>query len=77
VTDATTYTEAQVEEAAKAAMQLIIDDIPCDDEIEDLLSLLVNATLSVLTSGMQALLEDVITENYAQDLDTFKDERGF
>lgn len=72
-----TYTEDQVSEAANAAMQLIIDDIACDDEWEDLLSLMVNATVSVLTSGMQATLEDVIEENYGESVDEFKDARGF
>jgi uncharacterized membrane protein YheB (UPF0754 family) len=72
-----TYTERQVSEAASTAMDLIIQDIPCDDEWEDLLSLLVNATVSVLTSDMSADLEDVVRENYGQELDEFKSERGF
>jgi uncharacterized membrane protein YheB (UPF0754 family) len=72
-----TYTERQVSEAASTAMDLIIQEIPCDQEWEDLLSLLVNATVSVLTSDMGADLEDVVQENYGQELDEFKDERGF
>ncbi|WP_063793998.1 hypothetical protein [Streptomyces graminilatus] len=72
-----TYTEDRVSEAANAAMDLVIQDIECDQEMEDLLSLLVNATITVLTSDMQADLEDVVTENYGQDLDEFKSERGW
>jgi hypothetical protein len=77
VSDVKTYTEAQVSEAVNAAMDLIIQEIPCDDEWEDLLSLQVNATMSVLTSNMGADLEDVVRENYGQELDEFKAERGF
>jgi uncharacterized membrane protein YheB (UPF0754 family) len=77
VSDVKTYTEAQVSEAANAAMDLIIQDIPCDDEWEDLLSFLVNATMSVLTSNMSADLEEVVLENYGQELEEFKSERGF
>jgi outer membrane protein assembly factor BamD (BamD/ComL family) len=77
VSEAKTYTEHQVSEAANAALQLIIDDIECDDEWEDLLSLLVNATMTVLTSDMEATFEDVITENYGESVDEFKSERGF
>jgi uncharacterized membrane protein YheB (UPF0754 family) len=76
VSDVKTYTEAQVSEAANTAMDLIIQDIECDDEWEDLLSLLVNATISVLTSDMKATLEDVVEENYGEDLDEFKSVRG-
>lgn len=72
-----TYTEAQVSEAANTAMDLIIQEIVCDDEWEDLLALLVNATMSVLTSNMGADLDDVVRENYGQELDEFKSERGF
>jgi hypothetical protein len=77
VRDVKTYTEHQVSEAANAAMDLIIQEIPCDDDWEDLLSLMVNATISVLTSDMKATLEDVIEENYGESLDKFKSERGF
>ncbi|MER6382119.1 hypothetical protein ACWDBD_38755 [Streptomyces sp. NPDC001118] len=72
-----TYTEDQVSEAANAAMQLIIDDIECDDEWEDLLSLMVNATISVITSDMGATLEDVIEEKYGESVDEFRNARGF
>ncbi len=72
-----TYTEAQVSEAANAALSLIVGEIECDDEWEDLLSLMVNATMTVLVSEMQADLEEVVTENYGQSLDEFKSERGF
>jgi uncharacterized membrane protein YheB (UPF0754 family) len=77
VSETKTYTEAQVSEAASTAMDLILQDIECDDEWEELLSLLVNATVSVLTSGMKATLEDVIEENYGESVDEFKSERGF
>jgi hypothetical protein len=33
--------------------------------------------VSVLTSDMSADLEDVVQENYGQELDEFKSERGF
>lgn len=72
-----TYTEQQVSEAANVAMDLIIQDIECDQEWEDLLSLMVNATLSVLKSDMQATLEDVVQENYGEELYDFKNARGF
>jgi len=72
-----TYTEDQVSEAANAAMDLIIGDIECDDEWEDLLSLMVNTTMTVLTTDMSADLEEVVQENYGQELDEFKSERGF
>jgi uncharacterized membrane protein YheB (UPF0754 family) len=72
-----TYTEDQVSEAVNAAADLIIQDIECDDQWEDLLSLMVNATLSVLKSDMGADLEEVVEENYGQSLHEFKDERGF
>jgi outer membrane protein assembly factor BamD (BamD/ComL family) len=77
VSDTKTYTERQVSEAASAAMDLILQDIECDDEWEDLLSLMVNATVSVLASDMSADLEEVVEENYGQSLEEFKDERGF
>lgn len=77
MSDTKTYTEHQVSEAANAALGLIIDEIECDQEWEDLLSLMVNATLTVLASGMQADLEDVVQENYGEELDEFKSERGF
>ncbi|MFD4608256.1 hypothetical protein ACFWOT_09080 [Streptomyces sp. NPDC058440] len=72
-----TYTEDQVSEAVNAAADLIIQEIECDQEWEDLLSLMVNATLSVLKSGMNATLEDVVSENYGEDLYDFKNVRGF
>ena len=72
-----TYTEDQVTEAANAALQLIIDDIPCDDEWEDLLSLMVNTTIAVLTSGMQTTLEEAVVAHYGEDLDEFMSTRGF
>ncbi|QJS09120.1 hypothetical protein HKX69_05970 [Streptomyces argyrophyllae] len=77
MSDAKTYTEDQVSEAANAAMDLIIQDIECDDEWEDLLSLMVNATMTVLKSEMGADLEEVVEENYGLSLQEFKDERGF
>ncbi|MFF4245203.1 hypothetical protein ACFYY2_12100 [Streptomyces sp. NPDC001822] len=72
-----TYTEAQVSEAVNAAMDLIIGEIECDQEWEDLLSLMANATLTVLKSEMGADLEDVVEENYGEELDEFKSARGF
>lgn len=72
-----TYTEEQVSEAASAARGMILGDIGCDQGIEDLLALMVNATVSVLTSGMQATFEDVIEENYGEPVDDFKSDRGF
>ncbi|MGW2710751.1 hypothetical protein ACWC4J_17425 [Streptomyces sp. NPDC001356] len=77
MSDAKTYTEDQVSEAANAAMDLIVQDIECDDEWEDLLSLMVNATMTVLKSEMGADLEEVVEENYGLSLQEFKDERGF
>ncbi|MEU8948807.1 hypothetical protein [Streptomyces sp. NPDC048489] len=74
--EAPTYTEAEVSEAANAAMSLITDEIEVDDDMEDLLSLLVNATVTVLASGMKAELEDVVMENYGEDLDEWKETRG-
>ncbi|MFC4498767.1 MULTISPECIES: hypothetical protein [Streptomyces] len=72
-----TYTEDQVTEAANAALQLIIDDIPCDDEWEEPLSLMVNTTISALTSGMQTTSEEAVLEHYGEDLDEFMSTRGF
>lgn len=72
-----TYTESRVNEAASAAMDLIIQEIECDQEWEELLSLMVNATMTVLTSELGADLEDVVRANYGQDLGEFKSERGF
>jgi hypothetical protein len=77
MSDEKTYTHDQVSEAANAAADLIIQEIECDDEWEDLLNLMVNATLTVLTTEMGADLEEVVEENYGQSLDEFKDERGF
>lgn len=72
-----TYTEEQVSEAANAAADLIIQEIECDQEWEDLLSLMVNATLTVLRSEMGADLEEVVEENYGERLYEFKSKRGF
>jgi hypothetical protein len=77
VSEAKTYTEDQVSEAVNAAMDMILGEIEMDDPEEDMLSLLVNATMTVLKSGMEATFEDVITENYGESVDEFKDERGF
>jgi hypothetical protein len=66
-----------VSEAVNAAADLIMQEIECDQEWEDLLNLMVNATLTVLKSEMGADLEEVVEENYGQDLDEFKSERGF
>ncbi|MGJ3559665.1 hypothetical protein ACR6C2_16980 [Streptomyces sp. INA 01156] len=72
-----TYTEDQVSEAVNAAMDMILQEIEVDQHEEDMLSLMVNATLSVLKSGMKATLEDVTEENYGEYLDEFKSVRGF
>ncbi|WP_328377066.1 hypothetical protein OHB13_11990 [Streptomyces sp. NBC_00440] len=77
MSDVKTYTESRVSEAANAARDLIIQEIECDIDSEDLLSLLVNATISVLTSGMSADLDEVVRENYGESLDEYKAERGF
>jgi hypothetical protein len=72
-----TYTEDQVSEAVNAAMDMILGEVEFDDSEEDMLSLLVNATMTVLQSGMKATFEDVIAENYGEDVDEFKSARGF
>ncbi|MFK0231190.1 hypothetical protein ACIQUL_36100 [Streptomyces sp. NPDC090303] len=78
MSETTTYTREQVSEAANAAMDLILGAVGCDDSEEDLLSLLVNATMSVLTSDMGADFEDVVMENYdVDDVQEFLDERGW
>ncbi|MEV3860688.1 hypothetical protein AB0J38_41065 [Streptomyces sp. NPDC050095] len=55
-----TYTEEQVSTAASTAMDLVLGEIEVDEVGEDLLALMVNAMVSVLTSDMQATLEDVV-----------------
>lgn len=75
-TEAPTYTREQVSEAVNAAMDLITDGLEVDQETEDLLALLVNGTLTVLTSETGANLEDVIQENYGEDLDEWRKTRG-
>ncbi|MFI8815700.1 MULTISPECIES: hypothetical protein [unclassified Streptomyces] len=77
MSDTKEYTEQQVSQAASAAMDLIIAEIECDQELEDLLSLMVNATVTVLTSELSADLEEVVQENYGQELEEFKSDRGF
>ncbi|MFJ9234408.1 hypothetical protein ACIRJ3_05410 [Streptomyces anulatus] len=71
------YTEHQVTEAAHVAKDLILGEIECDQTWEDLLSLMANATATVLTSGLSADLEEVVQRNYGQELEEFKSDRGF
>ncbi|NEB42567.1 hypothetical protein [Streptomyces sp. SID14515] len=75
--DPKVYTEQQVSQATSAAMDLILGEIECDQEWEDLLSLMGNATVTVLTSELSADLEEVVQENYGQELEEFKSDRGF
>ncbi|MEV5677434.1 hypothetical protein [Streptomyces sp. NPDC052179] len=77
MSDTKEYTEQQVSQAASAAMDLILAEIECDQEWEDLLSLMANATVTVLTSELSADLEEVVQENYGQELEEFKSDRGF
>ncbi|MFB6654860.1 hypothetical protein ACFCZ4_06755 [Streptomyces microflavus] len=77
MSDAKTYTEHQVTEAAHVAKDLILGEIMCDQQWEDLLSLMANATATVLTSGLAADLEEVVQKNYGQELEEFKSDRGF
>ncbi|MCT6776080.1 hypothetical protein LXH09_05510 [Streptomyces sp. CS7] len=71
------YTERQVTDAAYAAKNLILGEIECDQAWEDLLSLMVNATVTVLASGLSADLEEIVWKNYGQELEEFKSDRGF
>lgn len=77
MSDTKEYTEQQVSQAASAAMDLILAEIECDQEWEELLSLMTNATVTVLTSELSADLEEVVQENYGQELEEFKSDRGF
>ncbi|MFD5689657.1 hypothetical protein [Streptomyces rubiginosohelvolus] len=70
------YTEHQVTDAAYAAKNLILGEIECDQVWEDLLSLMVNATVTVLASGLSADLEEIVRKNYGQELEEFKSDRG-
>ncbi|MFF3416794.1 hypothetical protein ACFYW9_19155 [Streptomyces sp. NPDC002698] len=71
-----TYTEHYVSEAVDAAMGMILDEFEIDDEQEEILALMVNATMTILASEMTATIEDVIEENYAVDVNEWKGERG-
>ncbi|NEC21201.1 hypothetical protein [Streptomyces parvus] len=71
------YTEHQVTDAAYAAKNLILGEIECGQVWEDLLSLMVNATVTVLASGLSAGLEEIVRKNYGQELEEFKSDRGF
>jgi len=71
------YTEEQVRGAANAAVALITDEIECDDERGDLLSLMVNATLTVLRSGMATTFEDVISGQFGTSARDYLIERGW
>ena len=71
------YTEEEVREAANAAAALITDEIKCDDEHGDLLSLMVNATLAVLVSGLTTTFEDVIREEFSTSAREYLTERGW
>jgi outer membrane protein assembly factor BamD (BamD/ComL family) len=70
-----TYTEDYVSEAVNAAMNMILAEFEIDDEQEEVLALMVNATLTILGSEMKATIEDVIAVNYAVDVDEYKSER--
>ncbi|MET7984587.1 hypothetical protein [Streptomyces sp. NPDC005281] len=75
MSDVRTFTEEYVHEGVNAAMNMILAEFEIDDEQEELLALMVNATLTILGSEMKATIEDVITVNYAVDVDEFKSER--
>jgi hypothetical protein len=77
MSDTKTYTEDQVSEAVNAAMNMILGEIEIDDPEEDMLSLMVNATMTILHSGAKATFEDVVMGNYGEDVDEFKSTRGF
>jgi beta-glucosidase-like glycosyl hydrolase len=70
-----TYTEDYVSEAVNAAMDMILGEFEIDDEQEEVLALMVKATLTILGSEMKATIEDVIAVNYAVDVDEYKSER--
>jgi uncharacterized protein YxjI len=70
-----TYTEDYVSEAVNAAMNMILAEFEIDDEQEEVLALMVKATLTILGSEMKATIEDVIAVNYAVDVDEYKSER--
>ncbi|MGW1231401.1 hypothetical protein [Streptomyces californicus] len=71
------YSGHQVTDAALVAKDLILGEIECDQQWEDLLSLMVHAVVTVLTSGLAADLEEVVQTNYGQELEEFKSDRGF